>query len=140
MCGGTESGTMALLDWIFVVFGVAVAIAGSWIELHPERIVPGHDIPGQSGDAANFLEAQLDRRAFTQIRLLGASFLFMGVFFAFQMTVDLVGLPWWTGTISGFVIALLAVTLVGTRAKRKHRSHRYFVHQASPPKKVLELR
>jgi hypothetical protein len=31
---------MALLDWILVVFGAAVALAGGWIQLHPERVVP----------------------------------------------------------------------------------------------------
>src|SRR6266702_273205 len=82
MRGGTESGTMALLDWIFVVFGVAVAITGSWIQLHPERI-----LPAQSLDAA-WAESQQDARAMSQIRVLGSCFLFMGSFFAIQMTVD----------------------------------------------------
>lgn len=126
---------MVLLDWILVVFGVAVAATGSWLQLHPERI-----LPAQSRDAA-WAESQMDARAMRQIRVLGSCFVFMGAFFAVQMTVDLTRLPWWTGTIGGFAAAIVAVTLVRGRVSRRRARHRQpFVQQASLPKKVLELR
>jgi hypothetical protein len=122
---------MALLDWIFVVFGVAVALAGSWIQLQPERIYPRQARePGWP----------LDPALLSQIRLLGACVLFMGAFFALQMTIDLTRLPWWIGTISGFVTAIAAVTLVSARVRRQQRLLRHPVQQSSLPHKVLELR
>ena len=75
---------MALLDWILVAFGAAVAVAGSWIQLHPERVVPGRTGPRKSG-------LELDPAALAQIRLLGACFLCMGAFFALQMTMTSCG-------------------------------------------------
>jgi hypothetical protein len=120
---------MALLDWIFVVFGLAVALAGSWIQLHPERIYP-RQAEGWP----------LDPAALAQIRILGACFLFMGTFFAAQMTIDLARFPWWTGTLCGSVFAITAMTLVRTRVQRQQRHCRRFVQQSPLPEKTLELR
>jgi hypothetical protein len=121
---------MALLDWILVAFGVAVALAGGWIQLNPERVVSGSQRnPGW----------QLDARTLSQIRLLGSCFLSMGTFFALQMTIDLVRLPWWTGTLSGIAAAVVAVTMVRARVRRQRFSPRDFSQQTSP-QKTLELR
>ncbi len=76
----------------------------------------------------------------SQIRVLGSCFLFMGSFFAIQMTVDLTRLPWWTGTIGGVVAAIFAVTLVRGRVSRRRVRHQLPYAQQSLPKKVLELR
>jgi hypothetical protein len=122
----TELGTMALLDWILVVIGIAIAFTGSWIQLHPERISPSQDL-------------QFDSSSLAQIRRLGACFLFMGDFFACQMTVDLIRLPWWMGTLGGMVTGIAAVLLVSVRSRRR-QSHRRFVQQSHLPEKVLELR
>ena len=124
---------MALLDWILVAFGVAVAVAGSWIQLHPERVVPG-----RTGLRQN-LDWQLEPAALAQIRLLGACFLCMGAFFTLQMAVDLMRLPWWTGTLSGIAAAFAAVTIIHARVRRQRQSRRS-VQQSPLPRKVLELR
>jgi hypothetical protein len=122
---------MALLDWILVVFGFAVASAGSWIQLHPERIYPSQARqPGWP----------LDPGLLGQIRLLGGCVLFMGAFFVLQMTIDLTRLPWWIGTLSGLVTAFIAVALVSVRARRQQVPPRHFVQQSELPRKVLELR
>ncbi len=126
---------MVRLDWIFVVFGAVLALTGGWIQLHPERVVPGQPGPHQSGP-----DWQIDPAARVQIRLLGACFLFMGAFFALQMTIDLVGRPWWTGSLSGLVTAIAAVTLVHARVRRQQRRGRRIVQQSPLPGKVLELR
>jgi hypothetical protein len=125
---------MALLDWIFVVFGAAVALTGSWIQLHPERVVPGSSGERQSSGW------QLDPVALSQIRGLGACFLFMGAFFTLQMTIDLAHLPWWTGTLSGLVTAIAAVALVHGRVRRQQRNGRRSLPPSPLPEKVLELR
>ena len=122
-----ESGTMALFDWILVVFGIAIAFTGWWIQLHPERISPGRDL-------------EFDPSSLAQIRRLGACFLFMGDFFACQMTIDLTKLPWWMGTLSGFVTATIAVIGVSVRVRRRQAHRRRFAQQSSLPQKVLELR
>jgi hypothetical protein len=125
---------MALFDWIFVVFGAAVALGGSWIQLHPERV-----IPQQSGSnrSANW---QLDPAALLQIRLLGACFAFMGIFFALQMTIILSHLPWWIGALSGLVAASSTVALVRGRIRRQQPRGRNSIQQTLLPKKILELR
>jgi hypothetical protein len=64
----------------------------------------------------------------------------MGAFFALQMTIDLTGLPWWTGTLSGLAAAITAVTLVSARVRGKQHRRRRFVQQTPLPGKVLELR
>jgi hypothetical protein len=120
---------MALLDWILVVFGLAVALAGRWIQLHPERIYP-RQAEGWP----------LEPGALAQIRLLGGCFLFMGVFFAAQMTIDLVRLPWWTGTICGFIAAPIAMLVVQAQVHRQQRYRRHFTQQSPLPAKTLELR
>lgn len=120
---------MAFLDWIFVIFGIAVALTGSWIQLHPQHIYPRQ---------AREQGWQLDPSSLTQIRILGACFLFMGTFFALQMTIDLARLPWWTGTLGGLITAIAAVALVNARVRRQSR--RRAVLQSALPKKVLELR
>ncbi len=125
---------MAGLDWIFVVFGVGVALTGGWIQLHPERVIPRDTGPGQLADW------QLDPAARVQIRLLGACFLFMGVFFSLQMSIDLTGRPWWTGTLSGLVTAIAAVMLVYVRVRRQQRRRRHFTQQSPLAGKALELR
>jgi hypothetical protein len=124
---------MALLDWILVAFGAAVAVAGSWIQLHPERVVPGRTGLRQIPDW------QLDPAAVAQIRLLGSCFLCMGTFFTLQMAVDLMRLPWWTGTLSGVAAAIAAVAVIHARIRRQ-RQNRRSVQQSPLPRKVLELR
>jgi hypothetical protein len=114
---------MVFSDWILVAFGAAIALSGGWIQLHPERI-----LPRQAG------RWRLDPTALAQIRLLGACFLFMGVFFSMQMTIDLKRLPWWIGTLSGLGSALAGVAAVDARRRRR-------VAQRSPlAGKTLELR
>jgi len=103
---------MALSDWTLVAFGAAIAVTGSWIQLHPERILPRPAEPWR-----------LDSAALAQIRLLGACFLFMGVFFALQMTTDLKRLPWWSGTLGGLAAAIAAVSVVDARVRQlRHRA------------------
>jgi uncharacterized membrane protein HdeD (DUF308 family) len=121
---------MALLDWILVVFGAAVALAGSWIQLHPERVIPNQPPP----------DWQFDPGALSQIRLLGACFLCMGAFFALQMTIDLMRLPWWTGTLSGLATAITAVAVIHARVRRQQRQRRRSIRQPPLPRKALELR
>ena len=89
---------MALQDWIFVAFGAAVALTGGWIQLHPEGILPCEDE-----------DWQLETGGLTHIRRLGSCFLFMGAFFALQMSFDLARRPWWGGTLSGLAVAIAAV-------------------------------
>jgi uncharacterized membrane protein HdeD (DUF308 family) len=125
---------MALLDWILVVFGIAVAFIGSWIQLHPERIIPGKT---GSPEAESW---PLDPVALAQIRLLGGCFLFMGAFFALQMTIDLTRLPWWAGTVSGLVTAIAAVVVVHAQVDRQQREGHRFVQQSPLASKALELR
>jgi uncharacterized membrane protein HdeD (DUF308 family) len=125
---------MPLLDWILVAFGVVVALAGSWIQLHPERIVPSQS--GLRPDAA----WQLDSAALSQIRLLGACFLCMGAFFTLQMAIDLMRQPWWTGTLSGIITAIAAVALVHARVRGQQRRRRRSIQQSPLPRKALELR
>ncbi len=84
---------MAGLDWILVAFGAAVALAGGWIQLHPERDCSWPD-PG----LRQLSDCPLDPAALAQLRRLGACFLFMGTFFALQMTIDLMRRPWWVGS------------------------------------------
>src|SRR5208337_2897422 len=74
-----ESHIMALLDWTLVVFGAVIAFSGGWIQFHPERLYPR-----QSRTYWH------DASALEQIRTLGGCFLFMGCFFAVQMTTNLV--------------------------------------------------
>lgn len=124
---------MALLDWIFVVFGAAIALAGGWIQLYPERVIPGPHLSAQGADW------QLDPGARSQIRRLGASILFMGAFFTLQMTTDLIRQPWWIGTLSGLITAIAAVTLLYNRVQRQQRRRRA-IPQSPLAEKVLELR
>jgi uncharacterized BrkB/YihY/UPF0761 family membrane protein len=125
---------MALLDWILVAFGAAVALAGSWIQLHPERVVATRTGPRQNPDW------QVDPTALWQIRLLGACFLCMGAFFALQMTIDLMRLPWWTGTLGGLVAAVAAVAGTHARVRRQQARRRRSIQQPPLRRKVLELR
>jgi uncharacterized membrane protein HdeD (DUF308 family) len=119
---------MALLAWTPVAFGVGIALTGSWIQLHPERILPR---PVERW--------RLDPAALAQIRLLGACFLFMGVFFALQMTTNLKRLPWWMGTLSGLGASIATVALVDAQVRRQQR--RSTTIQRSPmAEKTLELR
>ncbi|MGD0479803.1 MAG: hypothetical protein ABSA42_06500 [Terracidiphilus sp.] len=104
---------IALQDWIFVAFGAAVALTGGWIQLHPEGILPGEDE-----------DWQLETGGLTQIRRLGACFLFMGAFFAVQMSFDLTRRPWWSGTLSGLATALAGVALVHAQSRRRRRAVR----------------
>jgi hypothetical protein len=97
---------MELLDWMLVLFGVAVAFCGGRLQLHPERLFPRG---AESGEP--------DRRALAQLRLLGGCFLFMGSFFTLQMTADLCRLPWWSGALAGLTVAVAAVNLVGRRRR-----------------------
>ncbi len=115
---------MALSAWILVAFGAAIAFSGGWIQLHPQRILPRPAV-----------HWRLDPGALAQIRLLGACFLFMGVFFAVQMTTDLKRLPWWTGTLSGLGAAIAAVALVDARVRRQRA-----VQRSPLAEKTLELR
>jgi len=135
---------MALLDWIFVIFGAAVALAGGWIQLYPERVIPGHVGPGHAGpgqsEPGQSPDWQLEPGARAQIRMLGACFLFMGTFFALQMTTDLTRRPWWMGTLSGLVTAIAAVTLVYGRVRRQQRRGRRAIQQSRLAEKALELR
>jgi hypothetical protein len=123
---------MALFDWIFVLFGAAVALCGSWVQLHPERVVP----PAQPQSP----DWQPDAEALLQIRLLGACFVFMGTFFALQMAIILTRLPWWIGALGGLVAAIVAVASVRSRVQRQKRRGPGPVRQIPLPKKVLELR
>src|SRR5208337_5483035 len=99
---------MAHLDWILVAFGAAVALTGGWIQLRPEQIFPR---PAQSWP--------LDPGALRQLRRLGACFLFMGAFFALQMTSDLTRLPWWSGTVGGLAVGIASVRLVQVWVRRQ---------------------
>jgi hypothetical protein len=119
---------MAISDWTLVAFGAAIALAGSWIQLHPERI-----LPGPAG------EWRLDPAALGKIRLLGGCFLFMGVFFALQMTTNLKRLPWWMGTLGGLGASIAAVALVDVQRRRQQR-RRSAIGQPALAGKVLELR
>lgn len=132
---------------MFVVFGTMIALTGGWIQLHPERVVPGQSGPGHATEcgadqlaACRIDPAQIDPAARVQIRVLGACFLFMGFFFALQMTVDLMGRPWWIGTLSGLVTSIAAVTLVHARVRRQQQRGRRIIQQSPLPGKVLELR
>jgi len=116
------------------VFGAAVAVGGSWIQLHPEHVIPRQSGPNRSSNW------QLDPAAISQIRLLGACFLFMGTSFTLQMTIILTHLPWWTGALSGLVTASVVVALVRVRIGRQQPKGRSSIHQTLMPKKVLELR
>jgi len=123
-----QEETMVRLDWILVAFGAFVALAGGWIQLQPERIYPRPD------------EAwPLDPNALSQLRRLGGCFLFMGVFFALQMTCDLTQLPWWNGSLGGVAAAIATVSLVQIRVRVKRRHGRRAVQQTLP-EKALELR
>lgn len=124
---------MALLDWILVVFGAAVALTGGWIQLHPERV-----IPNPARDCLR--ERQLDPGALSQIRLLGACFLCMGAFFTLQMTIDLIRLPWWAGTLSGLAASIIAVCAIHARVCRGKRQVRRSIQQPPLPRKALGLR
>jgi hypothetical protein len=97
---------MEHLDWMLVLFGVAVAFCGGRLQLHPERLFPRS---AESGE--------LDRGALAQLRLLGGCFLFMGSFFTLQMTADLCRLPWWSGALAGLAVAVAAVKVVGLRRR-----------------------
>jgi hypothetical protein len=125
---------MALFDWIFVAFGAAVALGGSWIQLHPERVIPRLSGSEQSASW------QLDPAALSQIRLLGACFVFMGTYFALQMTIILTHFPWWIGALGGLVTASSAVALVRVRIRSQQQQGRNSIQQTLLPKKVLELR
>jgi uncharacterized membrane protein HdeD (DUF308 family) len=138
---------MALLDWIFVFFGAAIALTGAWIQLCPERVIPGQRGPGQPGPGRSLDRSldrspdwQLDPAARAQIRRLGACFLFMGTFFTLQMTTDLIRRPWWIGSLSGLVAAIAAVTLVYGRVRRQQRRGRRILQQSPLAEKALELR
>lgn len=125
---------MDYLDWIFVFFGALVAFAGCWIQLHPERIIPGHSGPRQLPNG------QIDSAELAQIRLLGGCFIFMGSFFALQMTIDLIRCAWWIGTIIGMITASAAVMLVYARVRRQQRRPQRLTQQSPLPGKMLELR
>jgi hypothetical protein len=125
---------MALLDWILVAFGAVVALAGGWIQLHPERLVPSQSGPRQNPDW------QFEAGALAQIRLLGTSILCMGAFFTIQMSIDLVHLPWWMGTLGGIATAIFAVLMIGIRVRRQQRQRRCSIQQSRLPRKALELR
>jgi len=103
-----------------VIFGAAIALTGGWIQLYPERVVPGQSqpVPSQLGQRPDW---QLEPGARSQISMLGACFLFMGTFFALQMTTDLARCPWWIGTLSGLATAIAAVTLTYGRVRRRRR-------------------
>jgi uncharacterized membrane protein HdeD (DUF308 family) len=130
---------MALLDWIFVVFGAVLALTGGWIQLYPERVIPGQPQPGRSQPCQS-PDWQLDPGPRAQIRLLGACFLFMGTFFALQMTIDLTRRPWWIGTLIGLVAAVAAVILVYGRIRRQQYRGRRAIQQSPLAEKALELR
>jgi hypothetical protein len=117
------------LDWIFVAFGAAVALTGGWIQLHPQRIFPRREQPWP-----------LDSSALAQLRRLGACFVFMGVFFALQMTTDLTGLPWWSGTVGGLILSIAAVSLVPAIVVRGQQRRHRAVQQGPMAKKALEMR
>ncbi len=107
---GAGPRTMAYLDWTLVVFGMGIALTGSWIQLHPERLYPN--------TASNW---QMDPALLGQIRMLGGCFLCMGTFFTLQMSVDLVRLPWWIGTLGGVMFAIASVKLVGAWSRQQGR-------------------
>jgi len=117
---------MPLLDWTLVVFGVAVALTGSWIQLHPEHVVPSHS--GSRQESGQVEDWPLDPAALAQIRLLGACFLFMGAFFTMQMTIDLTRLPWWIGTLSGLAMGVATVSMIHARIRRQQRRRRSAQH------------
>jgi uncharacterized membrane protein HdeD (DUF308 family) len=98
---------MAFSEWILVLFGAVVAYAGSWIQLHPERMFPVLD------------DWHPEAAALAQVRLLGGCFVFMGAFFAMQMALILGGQPWWMGSLSGVAVAVMAVTLLSARNRRR---------------------
>jgi len=97
---------MASSEWALVLFGVAVAVSGSWLQFHPERIFP---MPSDWRPEAS---------ALAQVRMLGGCFVFMGAFFATQMAIILAHQPWWIGPLAGLPVAILAVTLLGSWARR----------------------
>lgn len=99
--------------WMLVLFGAAVALSGSWIQLNPERIFPAQD--------GNW---QPDAAALAQVRLLGGCFVFMGTFFAAQMALILLDQPWWLGTLSGVAVATIAMTLLNARNRARQRGAR----------------
>lgn len=111
-----------LQDWVLVAFGGVVSLTGGWIQLHPERVLP---LPANR---------QLEPAVLAPIRRLGACFLFMGVFFALQMSFDLTRRPWWGGTLSGLVTAVAAVLMVDARIRRRQASEQV------PVEKALEVR
>ena len=104
---------IALQEWIFVGLGAVVSLTGCWLELHPEGILP------RQGEGWQWAPAAL-----AQIRMLGACFLFMGVFFAVQMSFDLARRPWWIGTLSGLAMAIAAVVLVSAQSRRRRADKR----------------
>lgn len=91
---------MGYVDWLLVMLGAVIACAGGWMQAHPERLCAAM-APG------NWRQAGQPMR---QVSLLGGSILFMGLFFALQMSADLGRLPWWYGTLGGLVAALVAVS------------------------------
>lgn len=127
---------MALLDWILVAFGAGIALTGVWIELRPERVVMLWSSQSGMNESGDW---KLDAEPLRLIRRLGACFVFMGMFFAVQMTVDLTRLPWWTGTAGGLVASITAMVLVHRKARREQR-RRGPVRQTRLPAKALELR
>jgi hypothetical protein len=99
---------MSLFDWLLVVLGAAIALCGGWIQLNAQQLYP-----------RQLATWGPDRAALAQIRRLGASILFMGIYFSMQMTVDLVRLPWWVGSLMGLPLAILAVRVNGRTCKRR---------------------
>ena len=125
---------MTLLDWILVGFGAVVAVAGGWIQLHPERVLPDVDGVRQNADSP------ADLGALSQIRLLGSCVMFMGAFFALQMAADLARIPWWVGTFGGLVVAIASVRKVNSRVRQQWRASYSTVEETSLTDKFLEPR
>jgi hypothetical protein len=100
---------MPTIDWMLVVLGAAVTLPGGWIQINPERVF-----------SVNHGDLRPDPASLAKVRRLGASFVFMGAFFALQMVVDLARLPWWAGTVSGGVAGILAVRTVKAQGRRAH--------------------
>jgi uncharacterized membrane protein HdeD (DUF308 family) len=98
---------MTYSEWVLVLFGAVVAYAGSWIQLHPERMFPVRE------------EWCPEAAALAQVRQLGGCFVFMGAFFAMQMALILAGQPWWMGSLSGVAVAVMAVILLSARNRRR---------------------
>ncbi len=105
---------------IATIFSAAFALAGRWLQLHPERVFPEGFFTGQST-----LGARVGR---AQIVLLGTFMVAAGTFFAIIALV--IALPFhsdvllWTAIAAGSMAGLVAAIYVRKEAKARllHKS------------------